>query len=155
MPHAIAYQHPVQRVLRQPGSRTLRVHHLRKAACLIGSGLHRMQILASSNPRNFAARVAAVCTPARVPVPAPATPATAPILIFDHRSSWPIVVVGGASLRSRAHLYAAPLHLGSGPRPRGGVVGVFGPVGAPAIQDPGSDLPRIHLPRTSVNKEMR
>jgi hypothetical protein len=35
-------QPAVQRVPRGPGSRTLRVHHLRKAERLIGSGLHCM-----------------------------------------------------------------------------------------------------------------
>jgi hypothetical protein len=36
--------------------------------------------------------------------------------------------------------------------PRAGLSGVFGPVGAPANQDPGSDLPRMLLPRTPLNK---
>jgi len=35
------------------GSRTLRIHHLTEAACLIGLGLHRMQILASCELPKF------------------------------------------------------------------------------------------------------
>src|SRR5918995_1984696 len=42
----IAYRLAVQSSPRGSGSRTLRVHHLREAARLPGSGLHRMQILA-------------------------------------------------------------------------------------------------------------
>jgi hypothetical protein len=51
--HAIAYEPTVQSSPRGPGSRTLRVHHLRKVARLIGSALHRMQILASFESPKF------------------------------------------------------------------------------------------------------
>jgi hypothetical protein len=50
---AIACEPAVQSSPRGPGSRTLRVHHLRKAARLIGSGLHIMQILASFESQKF------------------------------------------------------------------------------------------------------
>jgi hypothetical protein len=43
----------VQSSPRGSGSRTLRVHHLREAARLPGSGVHRMQILADSEPPKF------------------------------------------------------------------------------------------------------
>jgi hypothetical protein len=52
-PHAIAYEPAVQSSARGPGSRTLRVHHLREAAYPIGSELHTMQMLASFKPQKF------------------------------------------------------------------------------------------------------
>ena len=55
------------------GLRTLRVPHLRQAVRLIDSELHTMQVLTSSNPRNFAAGVAqparGPCVRAPAPVP--------------------------------------------------------------------------------------
>jgi hypothetical protein len=52
-PHAIAYESAVRGVPRGPGPRRLRVHRPAEAACLIGSGLHRMQLLASFEPLKF------------------------------------------------------------------------------------------------------
>jgi hypothetical protein len=48
------------------------VYRLSAAACPPYSGLHRMQILASFEPQNFAARVAQPARGPRVWVPAPA-----------------------------------------------------------------------------------
>jgi hypothetical protein len=70
-PHAIAYGLAVQSVLRELGARTLRIHHLIEATCPIGLDLHTMQVLVSSESRNFAARVAGGDAPGRIPAPAP------------------------------------------------------------------------------------
>ena len=52
-PHAMAYGPAVRSVPRGPGSRTSRVHRLAEAACLIGSSLHRMRILAGLESQKF------------------------------------------------------------------------------------------------------
>ena len=48
--HAIAHVPAVQGVLRESGSRTLRVHHPTEAVRLMGLDMHRMQALASFEP---------------------------------------------------------------------------------------------------------
>ena len=53
MAHAIAYGSAVKSSPRGPGSRILGVHHLSKAACLIGSGLHCMQTLVGFESPKF------------------------------------------------------------------------------------------------------
>jgi hypothetical protein len=62
---------PVGCIPRRPGSRTLQVHHLRNAACVIGSGLHCMQILAIFEAPKFGSEGRPACAAGRVQVPAP------------------------------------------------------------------------------------
>jgi hypothetical protein len=59
--HAIAYELTVQSSPRGPGSRTSRVHRPAGAACLVGSGLHRMQVLAGFEPPKFGSEGRPAC----------------------------------------------------------------------------------------------
>ena len=54
------------------------------------------------NLGNLSERVIRHSAPGRIRVPAPARPSNAPILLFDHRSRWPVVVVAASSMQSSA-----------------------------------------------------
>src|SRR5688500_15415412 len=49
-------------------------------------------------------------------------------------------------------LYAPPQHVDLLPTAWGSSEAVLAPLGGRSMQDPASELPRIHIPRTSVNR---
>jgi hypothetical protein len=79
--------------------RTSRVHHLRKAACLIDTGLHRMQILASFEPSKFRSEGHRCMRHRSRSGAAPARPPTAPMSPTIDRDGLPSVALPHAGER--------------------------------------------------------